>query len=212
VVVAIAGVLALVALLVDVGDESDRDAVADLVEAYGRSRHATYRLEGEFSRTMPDGRRLASAVLEVQRPPDRLHRRLGSASGRIDGRWLNCSSDPDGRFSCAPGAEAPPWDEVVGDEIATLGSYFEGEPPRFHVRRVGEDCFELIRAEWYPPPPHGVPSQMCFDPATGALRRLVVEHEGGVMEVTEAIELRADVGDADFRVSDDPSYAMRESG
>jgi hypothetical protein len=208
VVVVVAVVLAAVAVVTSRSRDAEGDPVAALLVAYERSRNATYVLRGNFSRTMPDGRRLESAVLEVQRPPDRLHRRLGSTAGRIDGRWLNCSTDPDGSLECAPGGVAPPWEESVAAEVATLRSYFEGDPPPYSVQRSGDGCFELMRADWYPQPPQGVPSQMCFDPATGALHRLAIAHEGGTVEVIEAVTLRTEVSDADFRLADDPAYGF----
>jgi hypothetical protein len=194
-------------------EPSQEQVVAALIADYERSRQATYAMEGVYVRTMADGRRLESAMIEVQRPPDRLHRRWGSAGGRFDGRTLNCSTDPNGRFDCAPGGPAPPWEEMVAREIERLRGYFEGDPLAPFQARLGEPgCYEIIRAAWFPNPGHGVPTVMCFDEATGALRHLALEHEGGATDVVEAVVVRAEVSDRDFRLSPDDAFAPVEGG
>jgi hypothetical protein len=106
-----------------------RDLAAELTDAFRRSRESTYRMEADFTRTMPDGRSLSSAALVVQRPPDHLRRQLGGVSGAVSGRAVNCSTGPDGSFSCAPGAPASVYQDTVDAEVAYLRSYFVPAAP-----------------------------------------------------------------------------------
>lgn len=217
VVVAVASVLAIVGLVVEVLDDDSSpptqvDLVDQLVADFERSRNATYVMEGEFTRTMPDGRQLRSAMREVRRPPDKLYRRLGSAGGQLDGRTLNCSTDPNGRFTCPPGAPAPDWNTGVAEEVADLRSHFDWSPRPFTVSIDGEGCYAIVRADWYPHPGYGVPTRMCFDGTTGALRLLELEHEGGARDLTVALSIRANVTDADFRVEDTDAFDPQPPG
>jgi hypothetical protein len=217
VVVALAVALGVAALLGASEDEtaeppSQVDLVNRLVADFERSRRATYVIEGEYTRTMPDGRQLASAMLEVRRPPDKLHRRLGSAGGQLDGRVLNCSTDGDGRFSCAPGAPAPDWEQEVAQEVADLRQHFDWKPRPFTIADAGGGCYDITRADWYPHPGEGVPVRMCFDAVTGALRYLELEHEGGARDVMSAITIRAVVADSDFQVADNERFDPRQPG
>lgn len=182
-----------------------RELVDQLIADYERSRNATYHLEGTFTRTMPDGRQLSSAWAEVQRPPDELHWRLGSIGGRLRGTTVNCSTTPDGEVECPPGAPVPDWQTETEKEVAALRSHFDWQPARPFTVSVDEDgCYVITRAPWYPHPGEGVPALMCFDPATGALSVLELEHEGGARDRYEAATIRAEVHDSDFVLPDEP--------
>jgi hypothetical protein len=206
-----AGVIAVLALTGFFASEPEKGPAEDeLVAAYQRSRNATYALDGEASRTKPDGSQLVSGALIVQRPPDEIHRQYGSTSGRMNGRRLNCST-VDGQYSCAEGAEVGPWDQMVTHELANLRSYFDSDHPVYKVERQSDGCFELTLVATIADPPYGVRSVMCFDAPTGAMRSIEIEHEGGVIERLEASAIRAIKPD-DFKLEGDKAFDPRTGG
>jgi hypothetical protein len=208
-----AGIIAVLVMtgVFDRGDEA-ANAEGELVAAYERSRQAVYALEGEFSRTLPDGRRLESGALIVQQPPNELRRQLGGTSGRMNGRAINCSTGPDGRMQCATGAEVGPWEEQVAREVAALRSYFDPAAPVYTVTRRSDQCFELTLAAAVDDPPYGVRGVLCFDPVTGGMRSIEVEHAGGAVDRLDAIVMRGNVTGEDFGLGGEDRFAAREEG
>ncbi len=208
VVVGILVAVALVATGVLTDDEpSVVDAVEPFLDAYRRSREATYAMEGEFSRTLPDGRTLSSASFVAQRPPDVIRRQLGSLTGAFRGRSLNCSTGPDGRFSCAAGVPAPDFQSEVDRDVEIFAGYFRGAVPLYDVVDAGDGCFDLRQVASYPDPPYGIETRMCFDEATGAMRLLELRREGGSVDRVEATTIRTNVVDADFGTEEDADFA-----
>jgi hypothetical protein len=206
-----AGVIAVLALSGFFASEPKQGpAQDDLVAAYQRSRNATYALEGESSRTKPDGTQLVSGALIVQRPPDEIHRQYGSTSGRMNGRRVNCSTVT-GEYSCAEGAEVGPWDQMVDSELTNLRSYFDPAHPVYTVTRQPSGCFELTLATTMADPPYGERAVMCFDATTGAMRSIEIEHEGGVIERLEASAIRT-VKPDDFKLEGDKAFDARTGG
>lgn len=176
------------------------------LDAYRRSLEASYAMEGEFTRTMSDGRTLQSGLLVAQRPPDRIRRQLGGVSGEIDGFTLNCSTTPEGELSCAQGVPAPSYREDVEQRVATLASYFDpNSPPLYQVWRNGPGCFRLDLLRAVPDPVYGDFTIMCFDDAIGAMTRFELHRGDGSIDLVEAVTVRP-VSDLDFVVSRDPSF------
>jgi hypothetical protein len=206
-----AGVVAVLAITGFFASEPKPVPAEDeLVAAYQRSRNATYTLEGQFSRTLADGRRLESGALVAQRPPDELRRQLGGMSGRMNGRRVNCSTVND-QFSCAEGAEVGTWEEMVTRELANLRSYFDPNQPAYTATRQPGGCFELKLVTARSDPPYGVRSVMCFDDATGAMRSIEIDHEGGVVDLLEAFAVRG-VQPDDFSLVGDKAFGARPDG
>jgi hypothetical protein len=103
----------------------DRDASADFLKAWERSRTGTFIVESDFRRRLGDGRTLYSASRLVQSPPNRIIRQFGGVDGVVNGHPLICSTDQGGHFSCFAGtATAVPFDETVARELDTFRSYF----------------------------------------------------------------------------------------
>jgi hypothetical protein len=218
VVAAVAGLivgLGVVAVLALTGafdvERREPDAQDQLVAAFERHRAAVYAFDGEFTRTMPDGRRLESGAFVVQRPPDELRRQLGGTSGRINGRRVNCSVGPDDRFQCATGAPVDSWDAMVARELDNLRSYFDPAAPAYTADRVSGGCFELQLVAAVPDPPYGVRAELCFDEPTGALRRVEIEHEGGAVDRLEAVAIRTTVTNDDFGLDGQEQFEARQS-
>ena len=189
----------------DEGLEGDEAAQA-LVEAYTRHLDATFRVEGELTRTMDDGRVLRSAYLTVQRPPDRLQRSLGATSGTVGGRAVNCSTGEGGEYTCA--ASGAPVDPEADRRrtLDALDSYVLGDDPVYDVTSDGEGCFDLVRRRTEVDATYGRRARICFDPATAAIRRLEVAREGGATDVLLAEVVTTDVTGADFDLSEDDTY------
>jgi len=213
--VGVVAVLVLVAVVVLLGlvvwgardSGHPREGAADeLLAAYARHLDATFLVEGETTRTMADGRTLSSAYLTVQRPPDRLHRALGSTSGELGGRTVNCATAPDGAYSCAASGEAEPWDRQRAGILATLDGYVRGPDPVYAVNVDDTGCFVLVRRRTEIDATFGRGARLCFDQRYGALRRLEVQREGGATDVMLADRITDQVSDTDFSVGEDATY------
>lgn len=195
----------------DVGRLTGPAAADAFMVAAERSLDATYRLDGEFTRTMPDGRQLPSGLLVVQRPPDRVQRSLGSTVGVIAGRTVNCGTPTaSGGFECAPSGVAEPWEERRADQLQAFEQYVLGEDPVYTVTATGNGCFELDRRRVDVETTYGSRAELCFDRPTGALRRLEVAREGGATDVLLGVVVRGEVTDADFDLSPDGTYDLRD--
>ncbi len=204
----------LVALLVDrSGKVSDGNAHADVsgpfIAAYRRSLEATYAVEGEFTRTMADGRTLRSGVLIAQRPPDWIRRQLGGASGAIGGRTLNCSTTPSGEFVCGQGTEASPYADDVEYRVEIIASYFDPvSPPVYRVESTSQGCYHLELVRQVPDPSYGERSVMCFDELTGAMSRFELQRADGSTDLVEAVTIRQPT-DLDFTVNRNSAFDQR---
>ena len=182
------------------------EAARRFVDDYTASIDATYRLDGEFTRTMPDGRELTSGLLVVQRPPDRLQRSLGSTGGSIGGRTINCGPNgPDGAYECAPGGATESFDEQRADQLEALDQYVGGDDPLYAVTADGA-CYELVRQRDEPDATFGARATLCFDRPTGALRNLEVRHDTGAVDQLLGVSVSGSVTDADFDLSVDGTY------
>lgn len=172
----------------------------EFLDAYERSRQATFALARTFTRTFPDGRSLAYDERLVQAPPDdRLLIGAGTASGRLDGRILRCAVTPAGANRCFQGAEAEPWDDEVAREVDDLGSLVLGPDRAYDVESGPDDgCFTLVLAIEVLAPPYGERAVFCYDETTGAPTRIEI-HRAEASDVRETVELRAEVTEADLR-------------
>lgn len=204
VIVAIA-VAAAVVLLDDDGDDggsTPSDAVDEFLDAYERSRTETFVVEQRFTRTTPGGQQLSFDRRLVQQPPDdRLVVGGGAAEGRLDGRVVRCSTAPDGTSRCDEGPPAGPYDEEVEAELAELQQLVVGESPVYVVERGEPGCYALRLRVVIPSPPYGELAGFCFDEATGAPTRVEVRREEAT-DVTEAVDIRTQVTEADLRPGD----------
>ena len=123
----------------------------------------------------------------------------GAVDARLDGRVLRCGTDPDGQHRCFSGPPARPYDDEVAAEMDRLGSYVSGERPLYRVEAAGAGCFVLELALALPSPPYGERATFCFDAATGARTRTVIERPEAT-DTTEVMSYAAAVTDADFTV------------
>jgi len=128
----------------------------------------------------------------------------------MNGRRVNCSTALDGQFSCAPGAEVEPWEDMVAREVDNLRSYFDPSRPVYTASRRADGCFELELVGAVADPPYGVRAAMCFDPASGAMRSIEIEHENGAVDRLEASAIRG-VTAEDFALEGDSAFVGREA-
>ena len=205
-VVAVVGALAaglVVVLVAGVFDRSsdDGDDAAHFVEAWERSRTGTFVVSADFVRTTADGRELRSTVEWAQRPPDRLIVQFGSAAGELEGRPIGCTTDGGGFYVCGEGEVGGDFDEALGDELAVLRTYVEGDAPLYRVEEDPVDgaqvCFDLRLDRPIVAPPYGERARFCFDDETGAPVLVRVERVEAT-DLTEATEVRSEVRDADL--------------
>lgn len=208
-VVAWAALLALTAAAEIRAPDRDRTetepgpaAAEALVEAWARSRRATFVTTGTYERRSDvTGAAITSEDVVAQRPPQRLHRQLGGVEGRDDDRLLVCPAPPPGEdpAPCRLGPEGgPTYDESVEREVEGLRSMLLGPDPLYAVAGDGAGCFELDLRRPDPRAPFGIDASFCFDPATGAPAGSRVRHEGGVEEIVVVTDVRTDVTDADL--------------
>lgn len=186
----------------DPGDDH-ASASAAFVEAWERSRNGTYVVRSDFHRRTSSGRELDSEVLLVQRPPDYLLHQFGSVEGRLDGRVVGCSPDPDGQTVCRPTGERSETshEEMVAREVANFEQYFsEGDHPLYRVTEVDDDCYELHLTRLLPSAPYGDEARFCFDDESGAVTLVRIQRPEGT-DVTEAVDIRTDLTEADFRLT-----------
>jgi hypothetical protein len=182
--------------------EAPRDPVAAFLEAYERSRTATFVVEQRFTRTVPGRGELAYERRLVQRPPDdRLLVGGGSAEGRLDGRVVRCSTEPSGTSGCVEGPPAGSYQEEVAAEVAELEHLVGGANPPYRVEAGEPGCFALRLRLAILTPPYGDLAGFCFDGATGAPTRFEV-HRSEAVDLVEALAIRAEVGAADLRIGD----------
>lgn len=184
------------------GGEEPVDAAGSFLDAYERSRTATFVAEQTFTRTADDGRSISYPRRVVQRPPDdRLVIGGGQAEGRLDGRVVLCSTSPDGTSRCDEGAPAPPYAEEVAEEVANLRALVDGEGAVYEVRAGEDGCWSLHLRRRVLTPTYGEQAGFCFDEATGAPLRTDVVRDGVTdTVVTEAV--RTEVTAADLRTGD----------
>lgn len=200
-----AGFAALIGLAVggsldDTSEPSGDDPVESLVDAFARSRMATYRIAGTFVREAAEGARLEVPVEMVQRPPDRLRRQFGEISGRRDDRALLCppaSGDDD--LQCTLGEPRRTFDETVAAEVGDFRALVTADEPLYEVRRpIGADgpgpCWHLTRTRPDPRGGYGESAELCFDPASGALVEIHIDH-GDIDEHQVFTEITTDVTD-----------------
>ena len=180
---------------------TDPEAVAGFLASWERSRTGTYRLESSFRRTVEGRSGIASTQEVVQRPPERLVSQGGSVEARVGGRLVSCATGPDDQLQCRDRGPAPPYEDEVAEELETLEDYVRDDrrPPYF-VDRV-DGCFRLRLAVELPAASrtYGETARFCFDPETGALLRSVVTRAASE-DVTEMVELSAEVDDRDLRL------------
>lgn len=210
VVAAYAAAIALVSIEAVIDGPGDarptsdtRDAAAQLVAAWERSREATFVTVGTYERRSEvTGASIRSEDVLAQRPPRRLHRQLGGVEGRDDDRLLLCPAPPPDANDPAPcqlGAPGPTtYDAAVAREVAGLRALTGGDDPLYAVEVTDPGCFSLELRRSDPRAPFGVAASFCFDPATGAPVAHRVEHEGGIVEVLVVTSIRTEVTDDDL--------------
>ena len=179
------------------------EAARALLATWRESRTATFVVDSDYSRTLPDGRQLKDSTRIVQRPPnDRLTFGFGSAAGRLGGKIYRCAAEPDGSSKCLTSVDAPDYTSEVDDEVATLASYVEGPRPLYRVTDFADSpgrCFRLDLALELPAPPYGRQALFCFDGATLAPSLTVIVRDEAT-DRTQARRIRGEVTDADLQV------------
>ena len=214
--VVLAGLLGLtvVAALQDDPDEDadeDPEVAADPVEqfldAWERSRGATYRTVSDFTRTSKTtDAELQRRIVVAQRPPDRLRIDDSGAAGIVDGRRILCTFRDD-ELNCNDAPADETLEEQSAEQLDSLRGYVTGEDPLYDVTAELDteagDCFELGLAHRMVAPPLGIVSRYCFDDETGAPTDTRVEAVEAIDEIRTVL-LEAEVTDADL----DPTTAL----
>jgi hypothetical protein len=171
-----------------------------------QSRMATFVVDSDFTRTLPDGNQVHQPTRIVQRPPDdRLLIGLGSVAGRLGGKILRCAGAPDGVSRCFTSVAAPEYTSEVDHEIAGLETYVRGDRPLYRVidfTDSADHCFRLDLAIALPSPPYGDHAMFCFSRTNFAPTLTVVERPEAT-DRTQATSIRTTVTDDDLKVIPD---------
>lgn len=167
------------------------EAAAELVEAWERSRTATYLSGSLLERTTSEGFTVEIPIVVAQRPPDRVVSTGTSVQGVVDGETWVCDEQLDGLLRCSSTPSAEDAAAEVAAEIERLRGYFDGDLPVYRVSRSGE-CFDLRLTRAMQAPPYGQRARFCFDEASGAPSLQRVERAEGTDEVT-LVSVRTDV-------------------
>ena len=180
------------------------DAAAQVfLDTWRDSRNATFVVDSDFTRTLPNGQQLKDRTRTVQRPPgDRLTFGFGSASGRLNGHIYRCAATSDATSQCLQSTLAPEYRSEVDGELATLAGYVQGDRPLYRVTAFSDvpgPCFRLDLALEVPAPPYGRHALFCFDKDTRAPDLTVIERDEAT-DRTQATSLRGTVTDADLDV------------
>jgi hypothetical protein len=190
-------------------------AARTFLTAWRQSRTATFVVDSDFTRTLPDGNVLKSTVRVVQRPPnDRLLMGLGSTEGRLDGKIVRCAATPvgasPGSSRCFTSVDAQDYTAEVDHQITGLEAYVLGDRPLYRVVDFADSadhCFRLDLALQLPSPPYGNHAMFCFDRTNFAPTLTVIERDEAT-DRTEATSVRTTVTGADLQVVPDPGEVV----
>ncbi len=212
---ALAGIgvgLIIAALMAASGSLDDRataapkpPATAPFLAAFKRSLTGTYVVQATFTRQLDSGRMMTSNALVAQAPPDHVRREFGGISGAINGHGISCNADPNGGFTCGPGPTAELYPQKVASDMANLASYFKGPIPLYRVVRTSSECFALTQVRPMFNAPYGSYAEMCFDPATGAMSKVLTKNESAT-DTFQAVHISASVTPSDLALGQDKAY------
>lgn len=206
VLVVLIGVSAVAAVVDDDEAPSTADPEAFL-EAWARSRAATYRSVSDFTRTSNStDAELTDRIIVAQRPPDRLSIDGDGATGIVDGRRLACTYRRR-QLACQDAEATRTYDEDVARQLATLRGYVTGDDPLYTTTAASGqdgDCFTLRLTDAdLVAPPLGRTATYCFDPEIGAPTRISIERDEADDD-TRVVSLSDEVTDAHL----DPDRAL----
>ncbi|HUW02043.1 MAG TPA: hypothetical protein VMW08_06820 [Acidimicrobiales bacterium] len=177
------------------------EASTSFLQHWERYRGATYAAQTVFTRERTGGSSLRAEGLRVQRPPDELIVSLSDAELRTDEGVTRCVGGVDAEDTrCFGPTTGVPYEERVRAELDALASYFVGPEPLYEVTEREDGCFALDQVRPLPIAPYGRRATFCFDDATGALMRVEIVFDNGVIERTEVTSIDPQVTDEDLRL------------
>ena len=193
------------------GDDDEGQQAEDIpqlfLDAWQRSREATYRSVADFTRhSNTTDAELRHQQITAQRPPDRLFIDDDGATGLIDGQRVACTFRRQ-RLRCDWAEAQRTLEDETEQQLETLAGYVEGDDPLYVIEadletEVGA-CFELTLTRTIVAPPLGNLTRYCFDDATGAPTETHVERDEADDDIVTT-QLSGEVTDADL----DPATAL----
>jgi hypothetical protein len=196
----------LVALAVAVFDDDRGPATPGLLEAYERSRTATYVITEVFERRLVDGRTFSTESVTAQRPPDRLVVDGGTVSGVINGERVACAVGSGDNRPCRRAPASKTYEQEVREEVDLLRALVTGPFAAYEVHHGEAGCYELRLRARILNPPYGEDAELCFDEKTGAPKSSLI-HRTQSTDTREATEVRSTVREQDL----DPSTFLGEA-
>lgn len=184
-------------------DKPEPEVREEFIDAWERSRRATWSVEFDYQRRLGNRGRLDLQIVEVNRPPDHLVAGHGGLNGRVEGREVVCDA-VDGQEVCAPTGTAAPFEEELAAQLSELRDALQPPAKWYAVeegdaRRVAGEparCFVLRRIATVPSPPYGDRAEYCFATDGAPLLTRIERRQGTDTRV--ATEIRRTVTEADI--------------
>lgn len=180
--------------------DDQNDVGRRFLDAWLRWRSITVRVDYEFSRERPDGDRLETTDVVIQRGDDRLTARFGTVNGIVAGQSVRCVSADDGTADCVRTPVERSADEQRRVELENWADHLSGQPPYYRISQLDDGCFELVLTRNIPTAEYGRVADFCFDASSGALVETSTTFESGLVERRVAVRITTDVGPADFEL------------
>ncbi len=169
------------------------------LDAWARSRAATFRLEADFVRTSNStDAQLTDHFVVAQRPPDRLSVDGDGATGLVDGTRIACTY-VGADLRCQEAQAHRTYDDDVANQLDTLRTYVDGDDPYYDVALGNAGCFVLSLGREIPAPPLGQRATYCFDAERGAPSYTHIERVEADDETT-TVAVSDEVSDDDLDV------------
>jgi hypothetical protein len=171
--------------------------VTEFLDAWERHFASTWVVEGTTRRSRTDGSgsELNGEFREVQQPPNRLRLEQGILAGELDGRRVQCTSEPLRCVDLGLVLVADPPTAAAG-----YAAFVEGPDAPYELRSEPGDaatCFVLLALPAPLQPELGDEVSFCFDDATGAMATSRRVSDGVIVEQS-AERVSGIVTDADF--------------
>jgi hypothetical protein len=205
---------------VTVAPESAEAAEA-FIEAWERSRRATFVAVTEWHRVTDVGAEMTERRVFAQRLPDRVRSGDHSRRGQIGGIVYTCDQLPLGdaldegggvepevecRETPADEPDAETVDEMVEAEVELMWRHVVGTRPLYRVGQRG-NCFFLRLDRAMVVPPYGFRTAFCFDAHSGAVSDFRIDRVEGT-DTERLLWVRDEVTDDDLRAIIEGRFEM----
>ncbi len=189
--------------LLDTSRQNQQRLAEEFLTDWHGFRSATAVVVSSVIRTRSDGTTLEDTQVLVQDETGRLLRSFAGIEGYNGEDAVLCSSvtgdatEVEG-VTCQTLDGAPTRAAALTRELDTISGLVIGDPPRYRLIQLDDDCWELVLTTQTLDAPYGDRSEFCFDATTGTMARSLKEFSNGIVETVEAESVRTVVTPEDF--------------